>query len=89
MTPQESNTLKIVSAADLINDVINYIHRERLCKYNQETDTFDFTDCDYWIPASDMKSPKMLAHWFRHMSEKSWVTTDHLHDLAAAVEEWA
>ena len=46
-----------------------------------------FTECDYEIPVRDLTSQYFIAEWFRHMSEKTWVTKDMLRQFAAIVQQ--
>ena len=46
-----------------------------------------FTECDYEIPVRDLTSQYFIAEWFRHMSEKAWVTKDMLRQFAAIVQQ--
>lgn len=70
------------------SELIDLMCRKPLVEYHADTGEFHFSPHNYEIPASDMKSPKMQAHWFRHMAEKEWVTKQHLADFAIAVEEY-
>lgn len=42
---------------------------------------------EYDIERSRMDSPEKLLGWIRHLSQKGWVTTDHIHALIDAARE--
>lgn len=60
---------------------------EELVRYEADYDCFVFPEYDYDIPARDMESLHWMAEWFAHMSEKTWITKDHIRALAKAVQE--
>ena len=59
-----------------------------LVSYDPEYDCFIFPEFDYDIPARDMQSLHWMAEWFAHMSEKTWITKDHIRALAKAVQDY-
>ncbi len=58
-----------------------------LVRYEADYDCFVFPEYDYDIPARDMESLYWMAEWFAHISEKTWITKDHIRALAKAVQE--
>ena len=61
---------------------------DHLIRFDDKYECFVFVDHDYDIPAKDMKSLYWMAEWFAHLSEKTWVTKDHLRALAKAVQRY-
>lgn len=41
---------------------------------------------DYEIPVRDLNNPYWIAEWFRHMTEKSWVTKYQLIEFASIIQ---
>ena len=60
---------------------------EELVRYEPKYDCFTFVETDYDIPARDMQNVYWMAEWFAHLSEKTWITTDHIRAFAKLVQE--
>jgi hypothetical protein len=78
--------MSFYEVSELKADVVQLVLTPSLATYDPDHDCVEFKADDYWIPASDLKHPKMQAHWFRHLAEKRWVTKQHLEDLAKVIE---
>ena len=42
---------------------------------------FRQADWAYWIPEQEIGTRRGIIRWVRHLSDKNWVTTEHIRQL--------
>lgn len=78
-----------MTLSDFIVDLDNVEPRPVLARYNTDhgIPSFDLFDNGYWyeIETSRCDTAAKLVDWIAHLSEKVWVTTEHIRQLVEMV----
>ena len=78
----KSQVLRLITPSQLIDEVIDEFYGKKLVVFDKENNCYEFPENDYWIPADDFNDTKLAIGWFAHLSEKNWVTPQHINHLA-------
>jgi len=74
-------------SSSYLDEVIDEFYGPKLVVFNKENNCYEFPQNDYWIPADDFNNAKLAVGWFAHLSEKSWVTSQHINHLANLIRD--